>query len=157
MTKSRDLWIHDFISNLQLEYISYYMRWQIYERPIDKKRFSDICTKKSDKIAQMAFRNGVQSLFTSDDIWNKYVNKFLGSGIGLPAFQYVNDEQKKRTGYWDKYYFFKAQNKIIYKNEEYVIVRNYIRTEEVVITIDGQLEKIPYEKVKRSCRNLLEK
>ncbi len=154
--KSRDQWIPDYISALQLEYISYYARLKLYTRPIDIKRFGDICQKKKEKIDNMTFRNMVNGIFHSKEVYDKYVKKFIRDAFGVPAFQYINADQEYRVGYWDKFYFFITDSTVEYAGKEYKVIKNHILTEEVILNVDSELRKVPYAEVKRDITSLFD-
>jgi len=82
------------------------MRWFLYEREFDKKKFQDICIKKREKIEMLALKECLPSIFTSAELQRKYISMFFGQG-GIPNFCYRDDYQARVKGYWDLYYYFK--------------------------------------------------
>lgn len=110
LKKDRDIPITDFYTNLQLEYLSYYMRSKIYKRPEDIKKFIDICVKKRRKIEGLSRKNCLPNIFNNELYKERYINLFIGE-FGLPQFQYRDDYQRKVKGMWDrKYYFYEGTN-----------------------------------------------
>lgn len=105
LKKNRDIPLTDFYTNLQLEYLSYYMRGKIYKRQEDLKKFSDICEKKREKIEGLSRKNCLPSIFNNKTYRERYLNLFIGE-FGLPQFQYRDDYQRKIKGMWDKKYYF---------------------------------------------------
>ena len=103
--KDRDIPITDFYTNLQLEYLSYYMRGKIYKRPEDLKKFADICEKKREKIEGLSRKNCLPNIFNNELYRERYINLFIGE-FGLPQFQYRDDYQRKVKGMWDRKYYF---------------------------------------------------
>lgn len=103
--KDRDIPITDFYTNLQLEYLSYYMRGKVYKRPEDLKKFADICEKKREKIEGLSRKNCLPNIFNNELYRERYINLFIGE-FGLPQFQYRDDYQRKVKGMWDKKYYF---------------------------------------------------
>ena len=103
--KDRDIPITDFYTNLQLEYLSYYMRGKVYKRQEDLKKFSDICKKKREKIEGLSRKNCLPNIFNNQTYRERYLNLFIGE-FGLPQFQYRDDYQRKVKGMWDKKYYF---------------------------------------------------
>ncbi len=110
LKKDRDIPITDFYTNLQLEYLSYYMRGKVYKRPEDLKKFTDICKKKREKIEGLSRKNCLPNIFNNRAYRDRYLNLFLGE-FGLPQFQYRDEYQRKVKGMWDrKYYFHEGTN-----------------------------------------------
>lgn len=105
LKKDRDIPITDFYTNLQLEYLSYYMRGKVYKRPEDLKKFADICGKKREKIEGLSRKNCLPNIFNNQTYRERYLNLFIGE-FGLPQFQYRDDYQRKVKGMWDKKYYF---------------------------------------------------
>ena len=105
LQKDRDIPITDFYTNLQLEYLSYYMRGKVYKRLEDLKKFTDICEKKREKIEGLSRKNCLPNIFNNDLYRERYINLFIGE-FGLPQFQYRDDYQRKVKGMWDKKYYF---------------------------------------------------
>jgi len=143
--KSRDIPITEYYTNLQLEWISYKVRELIYDREIDRKRFHDICEMKKEKIEKFAFRNCCNSIFSSDNMKEKYVKKFLGNGYGLPNFQYRDDRQRKVNGHWDKVHYFKSGIKVIKDGVTYTVQKNFPKYEKIQVGIGGDSQQFYYQ------------
>ena len=126
LEKSRDIWINDYFSNLQLEYLSYYARFITYDRPEHKKMFSDICKMKYEKIVKIAFRNNMSCIFTNVDYWNRYLEKWMGDGTGLPNFQYRDKKHKRKNFYWDAFHYFAVKSLVEYEDSFYPVVSNNV-------------------------------
>ena len=105
LPRTRIIPIGDFYTNLQLEYLCYKFRFFIYQRAFDKKKFADICSKKKEKIDQIALENCLPSIFNNPDQQQRYLQKFLGPA-GMPNFRYRDDYQSRVKGYWDAWYYF---------------------------------------------------
>lgn len=105
LKKDRNIPITDFYTNLQLEYLSYYMRGKVYKRPEDLKKFADICEKKREKIEGLSRKNCLPNIFNNELYRERYINLFIGE-FGLPQFQYRDDYQRKVKGMWDRKYYF---------------------------------------------------
>jgi len=146
--KSRDIPITEYFTNLQLEWISYKLRELTYDREIDRKRFHDICEMKKEKIEKFAFRNCCKSIFSSESMKNKYVNKFLGDGFGLPNFQYRDERQREVNGMWDKVHYFKNGVRIENQENEYEIKRNMPKMGKVQVGVGGDSQQFYYEDIK---------
>ena len=105
LPKTREIPIGDFYERLQLEYLSYRFRALIYQRPFDKKKFTDICQKKKEKIDQIALENCLPTIFNHAGQQEKYLKRFFRDS-GLPAFCYRDEYQEKVKGFYDVVYYF---------------------------------------------------
>lgn len=103
--KSRDIPITAYYTNLQLEYIGCKLRSEIYTRDFDKKKYSDICKGKKEKIENISTRNCLPSIFTSESSREKYIGKFFNEW-GLPNFMHRDDHKRVVEGKWDQIYYF---------------------------------------------------
>jgi len=121
--KSRSIPMMDYYEALQMEFLSYYIRYLTYDRVQDKEKYLDFCKKKKDSIEKISLRNNLPSLFNSEKFKEKYFNKFLNS-TGLPNMSYRDKYQKVHIGYWDKKYFFKEGIIIFYRDSEWEVVEN---------------------------------
>lgn len=146
--KSRSIPLQEYISRLQLEYLSYFIRSKIFEQPFNEK-YSEFCKKKKETIEGFSLKNGRPCIFNDDNIRNKYIKEFFGDGFGLPLFQYRDEYQKQNIGFYDKKYYFPEGIIVMYNNEEYTIHKNICRRSEefedsILIKKD---EKSPWIKV----------
>lgn len=143
VTKSRFIPKEDFFTICQLEWLSYKTRELLYERESDKKKYSDICRMKKEKIDTFAFRHGKNSIFTSESIANKFLNQFAGEK-GLPNFEYKDPEYKEKIKPWDKHYFFKEGAVVEFNDCQYKVIRNIPASNQIEIEIGGRLVKVYY-------------
>lgn len=155
LEKSRDIWINDYFSNLQLEYLSYYVRFLTYDKPEHKKMFSDICRMKYDKIVKIAFRNNMSCIFSTIDYWDRYVKKWMGDGKGLPNFQYRDRKHKRRHFYWDAFHYFRLKTEVEYEGEICPVSRNEIGSCTLQIAKPPIYVDVPYNEVKGRGYELL--
>ena len=155
LEKSRDIWINDYFSNLQLEYISYYVRFLTYDRPEHKKMFSDICRMKHDKIVKIAFRNNMSCIFTDIESWDRYVEKWMGDGMGLPNYQYRDRSHKRRHFYWDAFHYFTLKSQVEYEGVLYPITKNNIGACILEVPKPPIYIELPYKAVKGRGYQLL--
>ena len=78
--KSRTIPIPEWFSNLQLEYLTYKLREEMYVRDGDTKKFGDIAKMKKEKILSVSLRQSLTSILT---VPKKEKNTFMkNSQIG---------------------------------------------------------------------------
>jgi hypothetical protein len=152
LPKTRVIPIGDFYTRLQLEYICYKFRELIYQRPFDKKKFTDICLKKKEKIDQIALENCLPSIFTNVEQQKRYLLKFFGQD-GLPNFCYRDDYQSRVKGYWDVFYYFMCGSSIRFKKDSEIelgrVKECIINQKKVIIQMDNTLFERRFQEVTR--------
>lgn len=141
----------EYLSAVQEEYISSFIRFVTYTRPEDVKKYGDICRMKAEKIKDVAFKEKMNSIFSSRSLLDKYLNKCLNSS-GLPSFKYKNDDQKKRLSYWDRFYFFAEGSSVKFDGEIYTVDKNSTKTETLEICNGDDIIVVPYSDVERVIR-----
>ena len=102
--KSRDISLIDLYSNLQLEFISYYVRSKTYCKD-HAANYKEICKQKFEKIDVISRKNSLVSIFNDEETKLKYINRFLNE-TGEPNFTYKDNEIKQKMSRWDNFYFF---------------------------------------------------
>ena len=151
MEVNRRISLPDYFTQLQLEYISYKLRSLIYKRDLDISKFCSICKGKKEKIEQIAYRNKLPSIFSSESQKEKYLKRFFGDG-GFPDFKYRDEYQEKVKGKWDKLYFFVEGGKVFHKGEEGFFVinsTNYVQNFLTLGKCDGGEMIANFDEVKR--------
>lgn len=138
----------EYLSLVQLEYISNLIRLLTYTRPEDVKKYGDICGMKTVKIKDVSFKEIVKNIFTSDSILKKYIHKIV-ENTGVPKLRYKNEEQKLRLEYWDKFYFFNKGTNVTYNGNKYVVDCNHVKTDTVEISNSNHSAVVPYSETKR--------
>ena len=145
--KSRDIPMQEYISILQLEYLSYLIRSKVFEEPFASK-YQEFCNKKKETIESFSLREGRPCIFNSENIKEKYVKEFFAKdGKGLPNFKYRDEYQKEYIGFYDKKYFFKEGVVVIYEGEEWFIDRNMCYRDNSSTLISIKQEGKPWKKV----------
>lgn len=110
MYKSREIDFKTYYSNLNLEYLAYWIRYKTYIREFDRIKFKSICDYKKDKIEKLSLRNRFPSVFNSDNYKQKYIGVLVNS-FGIPNFPYINEEDRERKRFWDlSNYYYKGTN-----------------------------------------------
>jgi hypothetical protein len=159
--KSRDIEFNDYFSLLQLEYLNYFFRRELYTRECDKKKFSDICLKKREKIMSISLKNNLPSVFSDFRLREFYVEKFLNEW-GIPNFLYRDDYQRKVKGRWDRIYYFypgEAVTVLLPSGEKNGEIVSYLyHSDEVIVKIDGVKTGVSSKIVSRKfSKNFFEK
>jgi hypothetical protein len=147
--KSRDIPIGDLFHNLQLEWISYYIRSKIYERECDIKAFNDICGKKKDKIDTFSLRNSIASIFSKEEKMKKFINEFYPLEKNLPNFCYT-PKNRNWLFRWDKNYFYCYNTIVNFEGELVTILKNDNLSDEVeFLTSKRVFRRVPYNQVRK--------
>jgi hypothetical protein len=84
--KSRHLSSFEYFEVLQREYLIAEIRRKIYPSIKDKNYYKKIMSYKRDKIEDLSNRNNLDSIFTSKETRDKYVQEIYPS-VGLPNFE----------------------------------------------------------------------
>jgi len=151
VTKSRDLSLTDFYSILQREYISYFIRSQIYP-PEYAKKYTNYCICKKDKIEKIGIKNCLPSIFNMCTLKERYVDSFFNE-YGLPNFEYRDENSVKIMGRYDKEYFFSEGTSIKVKTDKgveiTVVLKNLFNINKVITEINGETRQYNYEFISR--------
>jgi hypothetical protein len=154
-TKSREIPITDLFHNLQLEWISYFIRSQIYERKIDLKMFSDIIRMKKEKIDTFSLRNSIPSIFSKSEKLEKYLNEFYPKDNKL-NFEYTPKNRGWLT-HWDKHYFYIFDTIVDYEGAEVKIIKNDTHSSKVeFLTPQREHKRVSYSEVRRDIKILFD-
>lgn len=151
--KSRHITSEQWYSNLQLEYMSYYVRQCLFERDVDEKRFKDICDGKKEKIVTYAENKRIESIFSCPNVLKYYSDIFYNS-TGMPDFQYT-PKNEKSLSFWDSFYFFREGSVVECNDCELTVLRNFPSTNEIEVMFDGDIELLPYTDVKRNIVDII--
>jgi len=116
--KSRDISILDYFNTLQHEYFCAELRSKIYTKQSDKDYWKTIMEHKKNKIQDIAIRNNLKSIFSSNEEYRKVFGKVLH--FGIPDFIYRDFHQKRKLEMRDLYFYFQPGSdvKFIYMNQE---------------------------------------
>ena len=87
MIKSRNVSHSYFLDVLQQEYICAVIRKKIYPRVGDKRYYEKVAKGKKEKIEDIAYRNGLATIFESKEIYDIFWRKVVND-IGYPNFIY---------------------------------------------------------------------
>jgi hypothetical protein len=151
MSKSREIGDTIFFKNIQLEWLSYYIRFKTFERGCDLMKFKDILKMKKEKIDNYAFKKQIPSIFSNESmIFQHYINEFYPSAINLPNFQY--SPKNGNLKHWDLFYFYKRFSKVEYMGEIRTVTYNDVKKQ--LVWLDGYMQ-IPYLKVKVDINGIL--
>jgi len=151
--KSRTISIPEWFSNLQLEYLTYKLREEMYVRDCDVKKFGDIANMKKEKIRSVSLRQSISSIFDCKEKRNRYICDKFANESGMPNMQYT-PKNRRSASYWDRYYFFQSGVEVYYKGSVYPILVNSPESETVEIKVGDKLLSIPYNSIKRDFEDL---
>lgn len=118
-----------FLTRLQLEYLTHKLRSSIYRNGTYASVAADIAKKKRLKIIELSVKFNVDSIFTPGYNVAEFVEKNFWGKKGLPAFQYKDDEQRRVQGNYDKWYILYRGTQVMYKDEVMEVVCNNPSTE----------------------------
>lgn len=139
--KSRDISLVDLYSNLQLEYISYFVRSKIYCKD-HTENYKKVCKQKFEKIDIISRKNNLISIFNDVETKLKYINKFLNA-TGEPNFTYKDDEIRQKMSKWDNFYFFNKGTsvKFVINGEVKLGVITYNNKVDKILTVKDESSK----------------
>ena len=150
--KSRNISLADLYSNLQLEFISYFVRSKIYCKNF-AVNYQKICRQKKEKIEKISTRNSLPSIFNNPDIKQRYLDKFF-EGNNSPNFAYKDDEIRDKMERWDKFYFYSKGVSVSYKDGDDTIlgVISFNDKSLSIVKVDdefGNQKELHYNNIKR--------
>jgi hypothetical protein len=136
--KSRNISLDDFFELLQLEYISYYVRYSIYPSGY-REKYLKACEGKKKKIEGISESRCQYELniFNSKQIRKVYFDKFFNI-YGMPNFIYADENIEKMMSRWDAVYYFKEGETVEVRlsgttHDKGVIVSNCIKTKTLIV------------------------
>jgi hypothetical protein len=151
ITKSRNLPLVEFYAVLQREFISYFVRSQIYP-PEYAAKYALYCICKREKIEKIGVKNALPSIFNASGLRDQYIENFL-TAFGLPNFEYRDDNSRKIMGKYDKEYWFGSGVSIRVKTIDGVILtvvtKNLSTMNKVVADINGEMKQFDYAYITR--------
>lgn len=101
---SRNIPLTELYSQLQLEYLSYFLRSKIYCKDF-AENYKKVCEVKREKIEKISSRNTLPSIFNDILMKERYLEKFLNR-TGTPEFTYKDDIIRMKMERWDRNYYF---------------------------------------------------
>lgn len=101
---SRNIPLTELYSQLQLEYLSYFLRSKIYCKDF-AENYKNVCQVKKEKIEKMSSRNFLPSIFNDTVTRERYLEKFLNK-TGTPEFTYRDEVIRFKMERWDRNYYF---------------------------------------------------
>jgi hypothetical protein len=151
VTKSRNLSLTDFYSILQQEYISYYVRSKTYPSEYAKK-YAEYCACKKDKIEKIGIKNQLPSIFNSESIKGRYIDKFFNE-YGLPNFEYRDENSVRIMGKWDAVYWFSEGTSIKIRVDgemvPTIVIKNLFNSSTIIAEVNGEVRQFSYGYVSR--------
>lgn len=140
--KTRNIPLSELYYNLQLEYISYFLRSKIHCKDF-AENYKKICLAKREKIEKISLMNGLPSIFNDSEVKAKMLKDFLND-FGIPNFTYKDESTRSRNERWDRnFYFCKGTSvKLVVEEKTIlgVIVNNDKNQRILVISDDNKIE-----------------
>lgn len=136
----------EFIKALQLEYLTQRLRSFIYDDKYSKVAF-DISEKKRKKIIELGEKFGINTIFSDCVDINQFIKENFWRSVGVPNFQYKDEEQARVQGNYDFWYLFYRGTKVIYLGEEFTVLSNNPSEKKIYIENGARRLKIRYENV----------
>ena len=130
----------NFLIKLQLEYLTQKLRSQIYRNERYAKVASDIAAKKKNKILELSIKFNLQCMFNSYHDIENFICQYFWNDLGLPNFQYKDDEQRRVQRNYDCWYLLYRGTNVMYKGNEAKVLVNDPSKETVIIeTFSGEI------------------
>lgn len=110
--KDKDLDLMEFLEILQYEYFQCEVKKKINPSPADKRYYQKVMVGKERKIKDIAKRNGLESIFSSEKVREKFYDMVYKKGRAIPEVKFTAKEL-------DYYYsigasFKSCQNPLLY-------------------------------------------
>lgn len=102
--KSRHISIIKLYSRLQIEYLSYFLKYKVSIAPHNEK-FKLPCIGKRQKIESIADKNNLPSIFTSKIVLENNINILINEW-GAPNFEYKDDTMREKFYKRDIFSYF---------------------------------------------------
>lgn len=115
--KDKDQSIYEFYKTLQEEFLICELRKKIYPRGKDKRYYGKTSEFKKSKIEDIADRNGLPSIFNSEEC-RREVNKTVFGEFGLPKFMYRDSVERDELKPKDAYYYYAVGAEVRVKRED---------------------------------------
>jgi len=144
MNKTRDLPIHSFFRQLQIEYICAKLREFIYQEKENKKYYSELAFYKKEKIISIGEDNGFDNIFTDEETAVILTEELIPER-GIPKFFYKDEKQRQKFEGTDLTNFFNGKEALMHRINadplEGIIKSLNLITKSVTIEIDDGDEK----------------
>lgn len=135
----------EFLKKLQLEYLTYKLRSQIYTNEKFAGVARDIAEKKRAKILKVSKDFGMGTMF--DTGVQEWVQEFFWNSHGLPNLQYKDEEQHRVQGNYDAWYLLQRGMTVLYQGVEMVVVANDPSNSVVRVARTGMKTWLKYEEI----------
>lgn len=109
--KSRNLSVHEFFEQLQLEYVVLDLRRKIYPSVNDKDYYKRVMGQKREKIEDIASKNYLPTIFDDPEV-KKHKEAEVYRPFGMPNFIYKDEEHKARFAPLDRKYYYLPESEV---------------------------------------------
>ena len=145
--KTRHLSIYEFLEILQMEYLTVELRRRIYPKQRDKAYYTKVMSHKKQKIQDIAMRNSLPSLFSSNEVRQLMYQKMFCEK-GLPNFIYRNQADEDALSKLDieNYYAKGAEVKVFHESQIIIgeIYEVHLNKKIIFIKPRGSEQMVPY-------------
>lgn len=147
--KTRDLTRLEYFEQLQLEYLVAELRGKIYPSVRDKKYYRErVMPGKRHIIEEIAFRNNLPSIFTSQQVLRDFYQKIYAKPF--PLFLYRSNEERERLFPQDfENYYSSGEFMLIDKPEVFGLIVSHDDSYVILNTNQGENLRFPINKVRR--------
>lgn len=162
--KSRELKFSEFFETLQIEYIIAELRYRIYPKGGRRNKSKDIMEGKYKKIADIAIRNHMDTIFKdialgekvfySENLRNRLYGRVYPK-FGYPNFVYRDVTQKNLLADFDRDCYYKIGSRFIVEGVGEGILKDVSENGLLLIDVDGVIGVYDDEKIKRKFQELL--
>jgi len=151
-SKSRDLTIHEYWEQLQLEYIVAELRRKIYPIVKDKKYYERVMEQKRQKIDDISTRNHLAPIFEDSEYKQEMYEKIYNEQ-GIPNFIYRDEKMRALFEENDvvNYYYEGSEVRVKVDNKTSIgkIESVNLMAELVEVKIKEEIKNFPMKDVTR--------
>ena len=121
INEARKLSVKKYFEKLQSEFIIAKIRSQIYPKSGDREYWKKVMIKKQEKIADIAERNKIPSIFTDQSLMKKIEHDVKGTQ-GFPMFSYKDQVEYNRLYSLDLYNYYHKGTEVRVNPTEITVV-----------------------------------
>lgn len=123
--QERSLSVLEYLEVLQREYLVADLRRRIYPKPKDKNYFTRVMDRKRKRIEDIASRNKIPTIFSSDQEMDRVREDVYGPN-GYPQFTYRDLEEEQELKYKDFKYYYRTNSDVRIQVDDQVLIGKLI-------------------------------
>lgn len=129
-----------FFRTLQVEYMCCNIRALLYTKEKDKKFFKKLMSFKETKIKDIALKNGLVSIFASQEKWNEVFKIIVPTELSFPQFLYNNQwgEFKEK----DMKNYYSIDREFTDGEKVGVLSKVFLKEKKGIWIVDGKEESV---------------